>query len=172
MGDETAFGKYYESTIDWLVELIRRITKNVEEARNIAHDTFVKLWLQREQIDPALSLDGFVSRVATNAALNYWKNRQVHARYHREQLLTRDEEEGSPDENIIFQQTLKRIEEAIAQMPPKRKEAYQLYRIHNLTNKKIAEQMGLSVQTVKMHIRLARQTLKKVVFFLFLFLID
>ncbi len=162
-GNEVAFSRYYESTTPWLVPFIRRITKDVEEAWNIAQDTFAKLWLQHEQINPAKSLDGFVSKMATNAALNLIKRKQYHYEYSGEQMFVQNAEDHAADSPILVSEMEARIERVIQSMPPQRRMVFELSREHNLTYDEIAERMNLSYSTVRNHMVLALSTLRSLI---------
>ena len=49
---------------------------------------------------------------------------------------------------------------AIEQLPPKSKEAFTLSYLHDMKNKDIAQEMGISVRTVDAHIYNALRTLR------------
>jgi RNA polymerase sigma-70 factor (ECF subfamily) len=161
-GDEVAFAHYYEISFDRLVTLIQRITKDTEEAKNIVNDTFAKLWQMREQIDPAQLLDGFVSTISTNAALDFLKKRHAHAKYHSEQLYLHDDEDLSADARMLESEAESRIREAIRRMPAQRRRVYELSRDENLTYNEIAERLGISPNTVRNHMALALEDIRKV----------
>ncbi len=169
-GSEYAFSRYYEGSLDRLVTLIGRITKDGEEAKNIAQDTFIKLWQQRRQIDPAQSLDGFVSTVAWNAALNFLKRKRTHVKYHNEQMHTQSAEDISGEERLIATETAHRIELIIRKMPPQRRRVFELSRGENLTYNQIADKMGLSYNTVMNHMKLALHEIRAVLSLIFLFM--
>ncbi len=169
-GDQHAFSRYYETSLDRLVTLVTRITKDSEEARNIAQDTFIKLWQQRGQIDPAQSLDGFVSTVAWNAALDFLKRKQAHARFQNEQAHTQRMEDISAEQSLIAWEMAQRIREVIGNMPPQRRRVFELSREENLTYKQIAEKMGLTYNTVMNHMKLVLQEIRAVSSLIFIFL--
>ncbi len=168
-GDQYAFARYYESSLDRLVTLVSRIIKDEEEAKNIAQDTFIKLWQHRDHIDPSQSLDGFVSRLAWNAALNYLRRKQTHARYHLEQLHTQSLDSISADEDLVATETARRIEAVIANMPPQRRRVFEMSRIENLTYNQIADKLGLTYNTVMNHMKLALQEIRTALSLILLF---
>lgn len=170
-GDEHAFSRYYEASLDRLVTLVSRITKDGEEARNIAQDTFIKLWQQREQIDPAQSLDGFVSRMAWNAALDFLKRKQSHARYHNEQVHTQNAEDISGEDLLLAEETAMRIAHIIDSMPPRRREVFELSREKNLTYNQIATRTGMAYNTVMNHMKLELQELRCALSLILLYLL-
>ncbi len=163
-GDQYAFSRYYETSLDRLVTLVIRITKDSEEARNIAQDTLIKLWEQREQIDPTQSVDGFVSRTAWNSALNYLKRQRVHNRYCNEQLLVSNEEDLCADEKLVTRETVQRIEAVICNLPPQRRKVFELSRNDGLSRNEIADRLDISPSTVKNHLTLALDEIRKALF--------
>lgn len=162
LGDEYAFARYYEESLDKLVYLVRRIVRDDEEAKNIVHDTFVKLWQNREQIDPDRSLDSFVSTIAWNASINYLKRKKTHRKFFDEQMFTQNAEDFSAHEKLLAEETSRRIENVISEMPPQRRMVFELSRDEDLTYNEIAQRMGLSYNTVKNHMILALSKIRSV----------
>ncbi len=171
-GDELAFSHYYESTMPWLVPLIHRITNDTEEAWNIAQDTFAKLWLHREQINASKSLDGFMSKIANNAAVDFLRKQRSRYKYLGEQMFAQNAEDFAADSSLLASEMELHVKRAIGKMPPQRRMVFKLSREHNLTYNEIAEQTNLSVETVKMHIKLALKEIRDAIsLFLLLLLI-
>jgi RNA polymerase sigma-70 factor (ECF subfamily) len=167
-GDEEAFRHFYEGRLLYLVGKIEKLTNNRNEAWDIAQDTFVKLWEQRGLIDPERSLDAFLVAIATNAAYNANKKKQVHARYsHDEQLLLQDTENQSADSKVLAHELQQKIDAIVEAMPPQRREVYLLSREEGLTYKEIAERMNLSYGTINKHMSLALEELRGVLSALF-----
>src|SRR3546814_5029704 len=64
----------------------------------------------------------------------------------------------SPERIVIGQQEYRRVLEAIQNLPPRAREAFQYHRFENLTYQAIAQRMGISKEAVKglMHRALVR----------------
>lgn len=162
-GDEAAFAEYYTGFVDSLVRFLTKIVGNVEEAKEIAQDVFVKLWESRGKVDPDKQLDGFVYTTAKNMALNVIRKRQVHFKYHKERMSSAENADLSADEEIISRETEILIRHVINNMPPQRRKAFEMSRYEGLSYEEIAREMGLSVDTVKTHIRLALKDIREAV---------
>jgi RNA polymerase sigma-70 factor (ECF subfamily) len=169
-GDETAFRFFYEERLLFVVDKVQKLTKDRDEAWDIAQDTFVKLWEQREQIDPDKPLYGLVTRMALNAAHNANKRKEVHGRYHGEQLFIQTEEDHSADAKVIERETQRKIDAIIEAMPPQRRKVYRLSREEGLTYNEIAEKMNLSYGTVNKHMSIALEELRELLAVLYLLL--
>jgi RNA polymerase sigma factor (sigma-70 family) len=89
-----------------------------------------------------------------------------------EHLQEADERLEAEQQNDKLQRELKLIE-ALNALPAQRKEAFLLAHYHNRSYTEISEQMGISVNTVKTHLRLAMSQLRQILllfFILFIFL--
>lgn len=68
---------------------------------------------------------------------------------------------GGGETEIFARDSLNIIRKEVAEMPEQRQTVYRLSREQGLSNKEIAEQLGLSVRTVERHIYLALADLRK-----------
>lgn len=164
-GDEAAFALYYESTVPWLTPLVRRITKDHEDAWDIVQGTFTKLWLARASIDPLQSLDGFVTKMSSDAAIDLLRKRQSRQKYLHEQQFVLPDDSHSAETRMLAAEMLERIRHTIASMPPQRRKVYELSRKEEMTYEQIASHMGISRNTVRNHMATAllniRQTMSQ-----------
>ncbi len=159
-GDEASFAQYYEETIDRLIYHVQAVTQDMEDARNIAHDSFVKLWQQREGIE---QIDGFLFTAATNAALNARKKKIVQSKYNNEQQYLQEVTDHSADARILALETELRIKQTIRNMPTRRRQVFELSREDNLTYNEIAERMELSYNTVKNYMATALEEIRSAI---------
>jgi RNA polymerase sigma-70 factor (ECF subfamily) len=170
-GDKAAFRRFYEDRLIYLVGKIQKLTNDRNEAWDIAQDTFVKLWEDRERIDPNKPLDGLLAAMATNAAHDARKKKQVHARYHQEQLFIQTGEDDHADARMIEHETQRKIDAIIEAMPPQRRTVYRLNREEGLTYREIADRLGISPGTVHRHMSIALEELRSLLSILSLFVI-
>lgn len=73
---------------------------------------------------------------------------------HRDSVVALETEEApiTPEHVAIQQQTLDQIQATIERLPAKRQRAFVLSRVHNLSYREIADDMGISTEGVKKHI--------------------
>jgi RNA polymerase sigma-70 factor (ECF subfamily) len=161
LGDQAAFAEYYESSVDRLVRAVMHITGDEEEARNIAQDSYVKLWQQRDAIE---HLDGFLFTTASNAAFDALKRRASRTRYQNEQMFLQSGGYDIPaDAGMLTMEIERLIESAIERMPPQRRRIFEMNREEGLTYTEIARRMNLSYNTVRNHMALALSDIRSVV---------
>ena len=159
-GDQAAFVSCYEEQVLGVVGTAQKITRDRDEAWDIAQDTFVKLWQQREQIDPGKSLGALLRTMAVNAALNSIKRKQTTARYYREQTLLQNGADHSADTKILSREFQQKVDLIISRMPLRQREAFLLSREEGLSYNEIAQKMDISPLTVRTHISTALHEIK------------
>lgn len=160
-GDEAAFGYYYSERALLLVTRIERVVRDRDEAWNLAQDTFIKLWENRDKIDPARSLDALLLTMGTNAALDALRRRQTHGRYVTYHGSLTPSHELAADAHVLARETQRRIDHIIASMPPQRRRVYEMNKIDGLTYNEIAQVTGLSTNTVRNYIATASEQMRE-----------
>ena len=76
--------------------------------------------------------------------------------------MTEQPSEEVTDQSLNLKELDERIRRFIADMPEQRRKVFLLSRYRGLSNREIAEMMGLSVRSIDRHINLALTSLKKV----------
>ncbi len=147
-GDEEAFRQIVHFFYRKMLPLTISLVKSESRARDIMQDVFLKLWLNRETLinieNPAAWLNVVVSNTTSNyvrAQLRY----ELRVKNLAAEML--DTEEIWGDLDAKFTQTL--IDEAVSQLPAKRKQVFLLSRREGLSRKEIASRMNISENTVR-----------------------
>lgn len=136
-----------------------RLTGREQTAEDIVQEAFIRLWRRRQRLDPSESLRGLLYATVRNLAFNEQRDTK-----RRQNLLTEmDQPDRSPvpDATTGARMLQERMRAWINEMPPRRREAFQLSRFDGLSYSEIAAVMQLSVRTVERHIRLALAHLRK-----------
>ncbi len=131
-------------------------------AEEATADVFIVLWKKRTIIKPKLPIQAFLYKIARDTAYNYLKKIAADARLKQQYLENYpivDLENGE----VLFleKEQLELISQVIETLPPKRLEVFKMRYFQGLDNKKIAEKLGISINTVKVHLAKSRLYLKE-----------
>ena len=153
---EILFQKYYVRFYNFVFNL----TKNSQAAEDIIQNVFMKIWINRASLRPDQSIHNYIYVLSKREMLNHIRDRKAYVQVERLVMAEQPSEEVT-DQSMALKELDGRIRRFIADMPEQRRKVFLLSRYRGLTNKEIAEMMGLSVRTVDRHINLALTSLKK-----------
>ncbi len=141
-----------------------------EVARDIVHDVFLTLWNNRTHLDTSWSLKSYLFTLSRNYTLNYIRHQKVIA--HNESGLIRDSQEFQ-EEIEEYETTMERLREKLACLPGKQREVLVKCLVEGKMYKQVAEELNVSVNTIKTHIKRAlaflREQMQNDMILLFLF---
>lgn len=161
--DESALDLVLQQYWDELVAYLSRWLGSTDDAEDVAQQTFLRLWDRREQWNPGGgSLRALLFRIARNLAISEQRSRN--ARTRAIVRATRDRAAGwvpTPLESLENQRLGRRLEQAIAALPDRRREVFVLRCVHDLSYREIAEVMGIAQQTVANQLSRALATLRQ-----------
>lgn len=151
-GDAEAFATVYNQYRGRVLAFSYTLTKSKAIAEDITQDVFSKLWERREQIDPQQSFQGYLKKITFNQVVSFFRKVKLNKTlcqklYSNMQLLSLQQTIPVSDNEL-----LKLYQAAIGRLPAQRKKAYLLSREADLSYDQIAEEMGLSKNTVRNHI--------------------
>lgn len=166
-GDTEVFEDIFIAYFGKVKYFIKGLVKSDSDAEELAQDVFVKLWINKQSVDPEKSLNAYIYTMARNAALNHLKRIFIHSNYLKE--CQREETACVTEEMILAHETELLIELSVGSMPPQRQTIYRMSRNEGIENEEIAKQLGITKKTVENQLSLALQELRKVVSLLFIF---
>jgi len=118
-------------------------------AKDIVHDSFIYVWNKREELDASYSLKAYLYRLVRNNSLNYLRHKLVERKYSSQiDDLAIDLNNNIDDKEVI----INKVQAALEQLPPRSKEVIEKCFIGGMKYKEVAEELGISVNTVKTHI--------------------
>ena len=120
----------------------------------------MKLWRVRDTIDPSRSLKALMYQMVRNYSLNHERQKKTRLAESIDDSLIEPAAEGSIEETFLAGILNDRLQNWIAEMPDRRREAFVLSRFEGLSHEEIARVMSLTPRTVNNHIVLALQDLR------------
>lgn len=150
---EELFIQYFVSLTGFVYSYVR----NEEAAKDIVHDTFLTFWNNRHCLDLSYSPKSYLYKLAQNYALKYIRHQRV--------VEANDPEirrlfESVSNEMMEHEARIARIEEKIKELPDKQREVLLKCVAEGKKYKEVAEESGISLNTVKTHINRALRFLK------------
>lgn len=153
-GDAGALDEVLQREWTGLVSYAQRLTDDNDLAEDLAQRAFVRLWQRREALDPAGSVRALLYRTTRNLAIDTLRTRRNRSRL-LGILQRRRRHSETPEDQLGRRELSGAIDAAIAELTPRRREAFRLCRLNGLSQQEAAEVMGLSVQTVANHVSAA-----------------
>lgn len=131
-----------------------------EEARDLIHELFLSVWTKCNDINITSTLAAYLYTAVRNRILDLLSHRDVCLRYIENFQEYADSGHSSTDYLVRHNELLALIEQEIAALPPKMRQVFELSRKTDYSRKEIADELGLSEQTVKSHMHHALKILK------------
>lgn len=170
--DKEAFTVVYHKYHHYLYSLAFRYLKDGELAEDAVQHVFVKLWDSARYIDVGINMKNYLYTMTKNFVLNQIRDNKemISLNYENAQIEITDE--SSDIVSIMEDKQLRSLlYEGIQHLPPQKKEICHLKIDENKTNQEIAEEMGISVNTVKSHyqesVKMLRDYFQKIKLLLF-----
>lgn len=170
---DVCFEQFYAANFPRVKNFARLLTKSEEDAEDIAQNIFLKLWTRPDLWQGQESMTGYLYTVTRNEIFNLFKHQKVEQEYEshiiRSQLIGElCDEDTSLLENLYYKEIVLLVELALNQLPPRRKQVFEMSRIEGLSHKEIAEKLQIPVRTVEDHIYKTLTELRKVLMFVIL----
>ena len=168
-GDEKEFKSLFDLSYVGMVQQATFYTNDFAVAEDVVQEVFVRLWEKRGELKNVQNLEGYLLLSVKNRCLNYLEHQQVVDKYKQYCLL----QEIQDDDDEDPEQFIEDIGKLLDKLPEKRKMVLELCVIESKSYAEIADLLGISLNTVKDHVKKAyaflREELRREVSFPVLF---
>ncbi len=159
--DIKAFDELYQRYKIKLYHFAFRIIKSRIETEGIIQEVFMKLWDGRRDLNEEEMFSSWIYRVTYNLTIDKFRKKCNEEDY-IEYLKYISTSSSLDTEKVVNHSSLKEsIEKAINLLPEQRAKIYRMSRIQGLSNPEIADQLKLSMSTVKNQLVSASKFIKK-----------
>lgn len=164
-GDERAFGMLYDQYFTYLCTSAMYYTIDAEVSKEIVNDVFIAVWERKVRL--VHPIHSYLQTCVRNGCLNHIRSRKSRMlmtggygvellRLQEAQLLKQE----TPFDIYEFRELERQIRASVESLPSKCKAIFEHYLYGGLSPKEIAARMGLSVNTVRMQVKIALDRLR------------
>lgn len=161
------YQKAYSDCFPKLTSYAFSFLKDTEEAHNIANDTFLSLWENKERINWDENITPWLFSVTKNKCLNIIKKRVHTDAYRRHSIKEKSDYlnylalQSGASEKIYEKEVEILLCKAVEKMTPKVRSTFILSRMKGMRYSEIAQTHNISNRTVEARIKLAMLILRK-----------
>jgi RNA polymerase sigma factor (sigma-70 family) len=141
-----------------LFRLARRLSRGVEDARDLVQETFLRAARSPQSIPTgAPNEEAWLVRILINICRDRWRQTAVRTRARLNGSL-RAEAVFDPEPHLIAQSL---VRHALAALPPRRRAILILYELEGATIPAIAKLVGVTPVTVRWHLSIGRREMAR-----------
>jgi RNA polymerase sigma-70 factor (ECF subfamily) len=162
-GDSHAFGELVRRYQVPVFNVCYRLLGEQREAEDLSQEVFMRAYQRLQSFDVQRPFGPWIRRVAVNLCYNHMqKNQPVLLPIQDEQEYAA-ETSRNPQSVLESSEKNRAIRQAIAKLPPEYRIALEMRHFHEMSYEEIAQELDLSLNTVRSHLFRAR---KKMIAFL------
>lgn len=166
-GDGRAFEQIVDMYQGPVFKLARSMTRNIEDALDIAQSVFLKVYQNLDSYEPHRSFFSWLYRIALNEGINY--SQQLDRRQGHHQNIDRLDDHSllvsrnaSPEDDYRSIELQEGIARAIHELTRKQQLVILLRHASDFSYSEIAEALQIPVRTVKSRLYSARHNLREI----------
>ncbi|MEJ5144483.1 MULTISPECIES: RNA polymerase sigma factor [unclassified Sphingobacterium] len=161
-GNTEAFEDLYHRYRPLIYTAIFKLIKSHELSQEIFQDVFVRIWNQRDRLDPDKSFKSYLYMIAQNLVYDHLRqltaNRKKLDTFKTYYLKT----SGNDTENALdLKETQAYLDKILEQVPEKCRQVYILCKLEGRSYEDVSKLLNISIATVNSHIVKASRIIKK-----------
>jgi len=160
-GDRTAFSTLVRQLMGPIAALTYRMTGDRDASLDLAQDTFVAAWENRESFRREAGFTSWLYRIASNKTLNYLKSHKRQSPTGEIDLAEASAANSDPEQDFVKKELASKVLGFTAGLPDQQRLIFDLRFYKEMSFQEIAEMTGRALGTVKTGYREAIIKLRK-----------
>jgi RNA polymerase sigma-70 factor, ECF subfamily len=158
-----ALEQLYDSYSGIMYGLAFRILGNRQEVEDVIQDIFLGLWHHCNYDPNRASFKSFLMLLVRSRSLDRLRSHQsrLNTAERSGHLVSNELPTETPLEAVVVDETSRRVQEALAELPTKQRQALELSYFGGLTQQEIAQRLKIPLGTVKSYFRLSFAKLRQ-----------
>ena len=162
-GSSTALGHLMDLCWPELVRYAARQLRDVELARDVVQEAFIQIWERRRAWRPRGSARAYLYRIVRHLVIDEKRKQGVRRRWLERQERLDVPRPATPAEVLDAKMLTDTFEAAVASLPVRRREVFELVFQRGLSHAEAAAVMDISVPTVANQMTVALRTVRQAV---------
>lgn len=140
----------FRDNYTWLLQHVRRYTHNAHGAEDVASEAFLQLALYKD-LDEVREPRALLTTIAKRVLLNSWRRRDLEQAYLDALASQPEPSYPSPENQLIIVQALLAVDQALADLPAKARQAFLYSQLDGMTYAEIGQELGVSASMVRQY---------------------
>jgi len=144
--NERAFEQVFKSFYQPLTAFAFQYVDDHEVAEEVVQEMFSSIWTKASQIEIRTTIKSYLYGAVRNACLNHLKHEKIKRKYEEHEMYNSEYDEVN---FLELEELQEEIDKALAGLPEKCREIFEMSRYEEKKYKEIADELGLSIKTVE-----------------------
>lgn len=154
-----ALKKLYEDHYSIMFPVCMRYANNDDDALDILHDGFIKVFNNLEKYQIGTSLVAWIKRIMVNTAIDYYRKETRRRTADLDQVV----DLSSDDPDVISSLSAEELLSSLQQLSPAYRSVFNMYVIEGYSHKELADILGITESTSRSNLVKARHKLKEII---------
>lgn len=162
-GSYKDFQILYEQYVSVLQPFVYGLTKSQSITKDIVQETFMKVWVNRAQIDPTLSFKSYLFKIARNHVIDEFRRQMSNPLFedYLQHCESPELSENPTGKDLDYDEFVIRLEKAKQKLQPRQREIFELSKEQGLSASEIASRINVTEQSIYNQLSLSIQILRK-----------
>jgi len=160
-GDDASFEALYRLYSKRLFGYLIGLVKSESIAADLLQDAFIKIWNNRQNIDPEKSFRSYLFRITENLVYDFFRKAARDKKLQAAIIESYDDSYNHVEESFYVAEVDHKLKEVIKLLPAKRQQIFQLIKIEERSYEEVSELLHISVSTINDHVVKATKSVRK-----------
>ena len=167
-GDRRAFDRLVERYLERTLRICLRIVGNLDDAEDATQETFARAWSRLASFAGKSTFGTWITSIALRLCSDVERARRTRRKRHAELSASFDLDRDvvstrakSPALHAEQRETMRNVESALANLPPRLRTALTLRTIEGMEYVDVARALGTTVRSARLYVWEARQRLAR-----------
>ncbi len=146
----------FDAHFEELARYAYRYVQSIDEAKDLVHDAFFRLWRQRGEVDFRTSVRAYLFATVRNLGVDHLRRRRVAERWRREAQQSVGAgprvAPDDPDRDLARREIAAAVRQVVDTLPSRQREVLLLRWHRHASYDDIAQLLGISPKTVGIHL--------------------
>jgi RNA polymerase sigma-70 factor (family 1) len=158
--DEKSFRVLYECYWEKVYAVCYNHVRQVEIAQGMVQDIFRSLWERRDTLEITTSPEKYLVRSAKFKVFEYIRNTQTRKEHFEKAMSGYTGYIHATEHEVVYNNLKGQVDTLVDSLPDKCRRVFRMSREEGLTNKEIANKLGITERAIEYHIARALTTLR------------
>lgn len=160
-GNEAAFEELYHLYSKRLLGYLIKLVKSETTAAELLQDAFVKIWNNRQNVDPEQSFRSYLFRITENLVYDFFRKAARDKKLQATLINSASKEYSHVEETFCSKEGNQFLQAAIDALPPRRRQVFQLVKVEERSYDEVSQLLNVSSSTINDHVVKATKAIRE-----------